>query len=152
MYDMWITICDICLDLQKYCATKTIQVMYYSIIFQKSKFLLFCRVWFIFELKIIASEKSPWLSSHNFSNALQWRHNERYGVSNHQQVDCLLNRLFKRRSKKTSKLRVTGLSEGNSLVTDEFPTQRASSAENASIWWRRHVFLMLGTRMRAVSQ
>ena len=30
---------------------------------------------------------------------LQWRRNERDGVSNHQRIDCLLNRLFKRRSK-----------------------------------------------------
>ena len=42
------------------------------------------------------------------------------------------------RSKKTSKLRVTGLCEGNSPVTGEFPAQRASNAENVSIWWRHH--------------
>ena len=47
--------------------------------------------------------------------------------------------LFKRRSKKTSKIRVTGLCEGNSPVTGEFPAQRASNAENVSIWWRHHV-------------
>ena len=41
--------------------------------------------------------------------SLQWRHNERDGVSNHQPHDCLLNRLFRYRSKKASKLRVTGL-------------------------------------------
>ena len=41
--------------------------------------------------------------------------------------------LFKRRSKKTSKLRVTGLCEGNSLVTGKLPAQRASNAENVSI-------------------
>ena len=52
--------------------------------------------------------------------------------------DCLLNRLFRRRSKKTSKLRVTGLCAGNSLVTGEFVPQRASNAENVSIWWRLH--------------
>ena len=40
---------------------------------------------------------------------LQWRHNEHDSVSNHQPHDCLLNRLFGRRSKKTSKLRVTDL-------------------------------------------
>ena len=28
---------------------------------------------------------------------LQWRHYERGGVSNHQRLDCLLNRLFRRR-------------------------------------------------------
>ena len=60
------------------------------------------------------------------------------GVSNHQPHDCLLNRLFRRRSKKTSKLRVTGLCEENSPVTSEFPTHRASYAENVSIWWHHH--------------
>ena len=53
--------------------------------------------------------------------SLQWRHNGRDGVSNHQPHHCWLNRLFMRRSKKTSKLRVTGLCAGNSPVTDEFP-------------------------------
>ena len=57
------------------------------------------------------------------------------GVSNHQPHHCLLNRLFRRRSEKTSKLRVTGLCEGNSPVISEFPAQRASNAENVSIWW-----------------
>ena len=65
----------------------------------------------------------------NFPPSLQWHHNESDGVSNHQPQDCLLNRLFKRRSKKTWKLRVTGLCEGNSPETGEFPTQRASNAE-----------------------
>ena len=69
---------------------------------------------------------------------LRWRHNEHDGVSNHQPHHCLLNRLFRRRSKKTSKLRVTGLCVGNSPVTGEFPAQRASNTENASIWWRHH--------------
>ena len=42
------------------------------------------------------------------------------------------------RSKKTSKPRVTGLCAGNSPVTGEFPAQKASNAENVSIWWRHH--------------
>ena len=41
--------------------------------------------------------------------------------------------------KKISNLRVTGLCEQKSPVTGEFPTQRASNAENVSIWWRHHV-------------
>ena len=45
---------------------------------------------------------------------LHWRHNDHSGVSNHQPRGCLLNCLFRRRSKKTSKLRVTGLCVGNS--------------------------------------
>ena len=71
--------------------------------------------------------------------SLLWRHNGRGSVSNHQPRDCLLNRLFRRRSKKTSKLRVTGLCVGNSPGTGEFPAQMASNAENVSIWWRHHV-------------
>ena len=47
-------------------------------------------------------------------NTLQWRHNDHDGVSNHQPHGCLLNRLFRRKSKKTSKLRATGLCVGNS--------------------------------------
>ena len=70
--------------------------------------------------------------------ALRWRHNGRDGVSNHQPHDCLLSNLFGRRSKKTSKFRVTGLCAGNSLRTGEFPAQMASNAENVSIWWRHH--------------
>ena len=71
--------------------------------------------------------------------SLRWRHSGRDGVSNHQLHGCLLNRLFKHRSKKTSKLCVTGLCAGNSPGTGEFPAQRASYAENVSIWWRHHV-------------
>ena len=41
-------------------------------------------------------------------------------------------------SKKTSKLRVTGLWGGNSPVTGEFPTQCARNAENVSITWHQH--------------
>ena len=48
---------------------------------------------------------------------LQWRYNERDGLSNHQPHDWLLNRLFSRRSKKTPKLCVTCLCGGNSPVT-----------------------------------
>ena len=76
--------------------------------------------------------------------SLQWRHNERNGVSNHQPHDCLLRCLFRHRSKKISKLHVTGLCEGNSPVTGEFPAQRNSNAENISIWWRHHVYTAFG--------
>ena len=71
-------------------------------------------------------------------SALHWRHDGGDCVSNHQPCDCLLNRLFRRRSKKTSNLSVTGLCEGNSPGTHEFPAQMASNAENVSIWWRHH--------------
>ena len=107
--------------------------------------------------------------------SLQWRHNGRDSVSNQQPHDCLLKRLFRRRSKKTSKLRVTGLCAGNSpgnsphkwpvtrkmfLFDDvimffylsplgdmlESRQDHASNAENVSIWWRHHVLLPLSFR------
>ena len=73
-------------------------------------------------------------------DALQWHQSGRDGISNHQSHHCLFNCLFRRRSKKTSKLRVTGLCAGNSTVTGEFPAQMASNVENFSIWWRHHGF------------
>ena len=69
---------------------------------------------------------------------LPWRHNDHDGVSNHQPHGCLLNRLFRRRSKKISKLRVTGPLCGEFTGTSEFLAQRASNVENVSIWWRHH--------------
>ena len=67
------------------------------------------------------------------------------GVSNHQPHDCLLNRLFGRRSKKASKLRITGLCVGTSPGTCEIPAQIASNAKNVSIWWRHHGILTIIT-------
>ena len=69
------------------------------------------------------------LAINNVVSTLQWRHNGYDGVSNHQPHDCLLNRLFRRRSTKTSKIRVTGLCKFNSAVTGEFSAQRASNAK-----------------------
>ena len=60
-------------------------------------------------------------------------------VSNHGGLHCLLNCWFRCRSKKTSKLHVTGLYAGDSPVTGEFPAQKASNMENVSIWWRHYV-------------
>ena len=65
----------------------------------------------------------------HMTTSLLWRPNGRGGVPDHQPHDCLLNRLFRRRSKKTSKLRVTGLCAGNSPGIGEFPAQMASNAE-----------------------
>ena len=67
------------------------------------------------------------------NKTLQWRNNGRNSVSNHQSHDCFLNRLFRRRSKKTSKLRVTGLCTWNSPGIGEFAAQMASNAEYVSI-------------------
>ena len=81
--------------------------------------------------------RGKWLNG----KPLRWRHNGCAGVSNYQPHDCLLNCLFRRRSKKTSKLRVTGLCEGNLPVAGEFPAQTASYAENVCIWRRHHEYV-----------
>ena len=77
--------------------------------------------------------------SYRLRSQLQWRHNQRHGASNHRHLHCLLHCWYRPRSKKAWKLRVTGLWAGNSPVTVEFPAQKASNAENVSIWWRHHV-------------
>ena len=74
--------------------------------------------------------------------SIWWRHHEHDGVLSHQLHEGLLNDLLRRISKKTTKLRVTGLCSGNSPVTGEFPAQRASNAENVSIWWHYHVYAL----------
>ena len=73
------------------------------------------------EIRLFRKKCCNWWSQHIhapmlYHISLEWHHNERDGVSNHQHLDCLLNRLFRHRSKKTSKLHVTGLCEGNSPV------------------------------------
>ena len=58
-----------------------------------------------------------------YRETVQWRYNGRDSISNHQPHHCLLSRLFRRKSKKTSKVRVTCICTGNSPVTGEFPAQ-----------------------------
>ena len=89
-------------------------------------------------IKEIFKHKNLHYLSIIMSTSLLWHHNECDSISNHQPHDCLLNRLFRRRSTKTSKLRVTGLCGGNSPGTGEFPAQMASNVENVSIWWDHH--------------
>ena len=69
---------------------------------------------------------------------LQWSHNECNGVSNHRRLNFRPSRVFLRRSKRISRLRVTGLCEGNPSVTGGFPSERASNGESDSLWWRHH--------------
>ena len=52
-------------------------------------------------------------------------------------IGCL-NCWFSRRSKRTSKLRVICLCTGNSPMTGELPTKKASNADSVFIWWRHH--------------
>ena len=78
------------------------------------------------------------VSSHSPQTSLKWRHNERNGVSNHQPRDCLLDGLFRQIKENIKASRQWPLW---GEFTGEFPTQRASNAENVSIWWCHHVLL-----------
>ena len=78
------------------------------------KFIRLCHV--PVKKKALKKPSLPYMN-----NSLQWRHNGCVCISNHQPHDCLLKRLMSRRSQITSKLRVTGLCEGNSPVAGVFP-------------------------------
>ena len=86
----------------------------------------------------------------------EWRHANHYndvrmnatcGVWNHKCLDRLLNCLFGRRLKKTSKLHITGLCDWNSPATGAqraktrkiFPFYDALVRHSSSNWWRRKV-------------
>ena len=80
----------------------------------------------------------PQVSESYANRTLQWRHNDRDDVSNHQRLDCLLNRLFRPRSKKKIKAPRHWCLGVNSPVTGKLHAQRAGNAANVSIWWRHH--------------
>ena len=94
--------------------------------------------WYLVTHTCVCEWVNRWFNDGSAPVPLRWRHNDHAGVSNHQPHGCLLNRLFRLKSKITSKLRVTGLCAGNSPGTGEFPAQMASYAENVSIWWCHH--------------
>ena len=78
---------------------------------------------------------------HVVHQALQWRHNERDGATNPRRLDCLLNR-FGHINQNIEAPHHWPL-WGNLPVTCEFPAQRASNAENVSIWRRHHVVIII---------
>ena len=87
--------------------------------------------WDPFRAGILSRLRLSWQTS------LKRRHNERDGVSNQQPHDCLFNRLFKAQIKENIKARRHWPLWGE--FTGDFPVQRASNAENVSIWWCHHV-------------
>ena len=74
----------------------------------------------------------------NAANTLQWRHHGHDGVSNHQPHDYLRNRYSGTDQRKHQSSASLAFVRGFHR-TGEFPAQRASNAENVSIWWRHHV-------------
>ena len=55
----------------------------------------------------------------------------------------IFNRLFRRRSKKISKLRVIGHCEGNITGDRWIPRTKSSNAKNVPIWWRHYVHALV---------
>ena len=83
-----------------------------------------------------------------YYSPLRWRHNDHDGVSNHQPHGCLLKRLFRRKSKKTSKLRVTGLCVGKSPGPVNSPhkgpvTRKMFPFDDVIMRWQPHSELCL---------
>ena len=98
---------------------------------------------------------AAWMSPHsakveyryNGFNTLRWRHNGCDSVSNHQPYDCLLNHLFRRRSKKTSKLRVAsfyvGIHQGPVNSPHKWPvTRKMFLFDDVIMTWNKFVFSM----------
>ena len=91
-----------------------------------------------------------WISYNWQSTDVHWHQFQHYSDvimgAMASEITCFTIVLLNRLSKKTSKLRVTGLCAGNSSVTGEFPAQMASSAENVSIWWWHHGVVLAVTK------
>ena len=82
----------------------------------------------------VGSTRGSLILIHHYSDAIMGSMTSQITSPHH----CFFNRLFRRRSMKTSKFRVTGLYARNSPVTGKFPAQMASNAEYVSIWWHHH--------------
>ena len=109
-------------------------VQVFSNIFLSNNFLcniivlstLYSHITYGYSILVLITKLGP---SMLMVTSLLWRHVGCDGVSYHQPHDCLPSPLFRRISKETSKLRVTGLCAGISPVTGEFPAQMASNAD-----------------------
>ena len=80
------------------------------------------------------------------TGSLQWHHNGRDIVSNHQPhhptvYSTVYSDADQRKHQSSASLAF--VREIHRGPTDEFPTEMASNAENVSIWWRHHVFFVI---------
>ena len=71
-----------------------------------------------------------------------WRHNQRHGVSNHRQLECLFNHLFRLISKKASKPALLALCRGILRWTVDSPHKRISSGESVSMPSRQYAMML----------
>ena len=93
----------------------------------------FCFLFFLDKKQILLRLTPHASRTAGTHDSLLRRHDGHNSISNHQPYNRLLKSLFRCRSKKTSKLHVTGLCVGNPPVTGELPAQRTSNGANVSI-------------------
>ena len=96
------------------------------------------------------------MSKQQNCHTIKVRNNERDGVSNHRRLDGLLDCLFRHRSNKIAKLRVTGLCEGNSAVNSphkEPVTRKMFPFDDViMLWTLQHGYTSTGKRLTKMSQ
>ena len=83
------------------------------------------------------SNSSMWHTLYVTDAPQQLHHNERCGVWNHWRLYCLLP-FVQAQIKENIKATRHWLLRGDSNYDRCIPSQRASNAENFSIWWRHH--------------
>ena len=98
-----------------------------------------CQSMYVFIQLIVVYRESDRRALVQLKRTLQWRHNDHGGVSYNQPHGSLLNRFFRRRSKKTSNLRVTGHCAWKSPVPVNFPQKGPVTRKMVPFDDRHHV-------------
>ena len=123
------------------CSTPETFGMWYRVVFGTKwhRFHYCCNLWWVQHIYCINTLDYKESDDNMFNPILKENvPGRKYPTSCAFAEQDLFNHLFRRRSKKTSKLRVTGLCEGNPSITSGLPSQRPSDVENASIWRCHH--------------
>ena len=82
---------------------------------------------------------------------LRWRHmNVMYSQMTSHSTVC--SQLMRTHIKETSKSALLAVYAGNSPAAGEFPAQRASNAEKASIWWLHHEIFCVWSKIHILSK
>ena len=112
----------------------------------------FCVPSFIFGPLVAKYLAENGVSGTFWKNSLHWCHNDHDGISNHQPHGCLLNHSFRCRSKKTSKLRFTGLCAGNSPGPVNSPhkgpvTRKMFTFDDVIMYWLNSFFFLKNSHL-----
>ena len=93
--------------------------------------------------QVLYLQREHSVTSNSFMKTSQWRHNERDRVAS--QITSLTivystvySGVDQRKHQRSALLAF--VRRIHPSVTGEFPAQKASNAENISIWWRHHIY------------